>query len=39
MFQPFLAHLAKGNKQKGTEIFTDLFTTFDFINDNQRSFA
>jgi hypothetical protein len=25
--------------QKGTEIFTDLFTTFDFINDNQRSFA
>jgi hypothetical protein len=24
---------------KGTEIFTDLFTTFDFINDNQRSFA
>jgi hypothetical protein len=27
------------HKQKGTEIFTDLFTTFDFINVNQRSFA
>ena len=26
-------------KQKGTEIFTDLFTTFDFINDNERFFA
>jgi hypothetical protein len=33
------ANAENNDKQKGTEIVTDLLTTFDFINDNQRSFA